>query len=146
MEPVDIPLKRHERAQRANVELVLTLSESGAVAIDGFGYQPGSVVDVWTFSEPRYLGQMTVGADGTFSGVSQIGDLAVGEHTVQVNGLSVAGSQRSVNLGVEVTALVDNTPRSLPTTGSAGVLWSWMLVALALGGLLLLSARWPRKI
>jgi hypothetical protein len=102
------------------------------------------------FSEPRYLGQMTVGADGRFAGVSQLGDLALGEHTVQVNGLSAAGSQRSANLGVEVTALAAATPTAqpdtLPTAGLAGELWSWMLAALTLGGLLVLSARRPRRI
>jgi uncharacterized delta-60 repeat protein len=130
--------------------LVLTLSESGAVAVEGTGFLPGSVVDLWMFSEPRYLGQLTVGADGKFAGVSQLGDIAVGEHTVQVNGLSAAGSQRSANLGVEVNALVAATPTAqpdtLPAVGLAGELWSWMLVALALGGFLLLSARRPQRI
>jgi uncharacterized delta-60 repeat protein len=130
--------------------LVLTLSESGAVAVEGTGFLPGSVVDLWMFSEPRYLGQLTVGADGKFAGVSQLGDVAVGEHTVQVNGLSVTGSQRSANLGVEVNALVTATPTAqpdtLPAVGLASELWSWMLVALALGGLLLLSTRRPQRI
>jgi hypothetical protein len=55
----------------------------------------GGVIEAWMFSEPRYLGQIAVGADGTFSGVAPLGDLEEGEHTLQVNGSTVRGSQRS---------------------------------------------------
>ena len=115
---------------------VLTFEVGGAANTQGEGFEPGSRVDVWLFSEPRYLGQVIVRADGTFAGEIDLGDIDPGEHTLQVTGLSQTGAQRSANLGVVVNANEAASPGGesvLPTTGSSPArLW---LVALVLVGL-----------
>ncbi len=119
---------------------VLTLEQDGSVTTTGIGFEPGSTVHVWLFSEPRYLGALTVLADGTFQGTVALGDLDVGEHTLQVNGLSQTGAGRSASLGVIVEPAQTPTPAPgvLPATGSsATTLW---LIALTLIGLGLVSA------
>jgi hypothetical protein len=110
---------------------VLELEERGLAKVSGAGFLAGTPVYVWLFSEPRFLGELTVNADGTFSGNVPLGDIAPGEHTLQVNGISFDGLPRTANLGVVVNALP--TPTTLPATGS-DPLGLWVL-ALALFGL-----------
>jgi hypothetical protein len=116
---------------------ILTLEEAGRANVDGLGFWPGSIVDIWLFSEPRYLGSLAVAPDGTFMGDVDLVGIVVGEHTLQVNGLSQAGAQRSANLGV----IVDPTVSRLPSTGREGDRTVPMAVLLTAVGLLALVAR-----
>jgi hypothetical protein len=129
---------------------VLTLEEQGLANVNGLGFEPGSLVHVWLFSEPRYLGQLTVNVDGTFTGSVELGDIDVGEHTLQVNGTSRQGSLRSANLGVVVnpSQVPLPGPGVLPATGgerSSLMLWI-TLMTLALGSAMLRIARRPQPI
>jgi len=114
---------------------VLTLEQGGSARVSGEGFMPGSPVFVWLFSEPRFLGELTVGADGTFTGVVFLGDIEVGEHTLQANGTSADGVARSTNLGVLVEAAGVPGPGTgeLPSTGSA--MTPLVLVSMLLLGL-----------
>ncbi len=116
---------------------ILTLEEAGRANVDGLGFLPGSIVDIWLFSEPRYLGSLAVAPDGTFIGDVDLVGIVVGEHTLQVNGLSQAGAQRSANLGV----IVNPTVSRLPSTGREGDRTIPMAVLLTAVGLLALVAR-----
>lgn len=108
---------------------VLTLTPSGGLNVRGSGFVPGSIVDVWLFSTPTFVGTVVVGDDGTFSGTLVVPvQLAPGDHTLQANGVSSDGLTRSLNLGVEVV------PNSfeLPVTGGSSRamdLSLWLLVA-----------------
>jgi flagellar motor protein MotB len=82
---------------------VLLLEQSGTASVEGFGFSPGTPVYVWLFSQPRLLGTLTVDADGAFGGTVPIpGDVPVGGHTLQINGLTPEGQVRSLSLGVQV--------------------------------------------
>jgi hypothetical protein len=125
---------------------VLTLEERGLANVSGEGFQSGSPVYVWLFSEPRFLGELTVNADGTFTGIVPLGDIAPGEHTLQVNGISSDGLPRTANLGVRVNPLHTSPPvdAALPTTGSdPRGLWLVGMVMLAAGAAML-SRRRPK--
>jgi hypothetical protein len=98
---------------------VLTLEERGVANVSGEGFLAGTPVYVWLFSEPMFLGELTVNPDGTFTGSVALGDIAPGAHTLQVNGTASDGKARTVNLGVVVTA----SGVSLPAAGfDVGVL------------------------
>jgi hypothetical protein len=137
-------------------QFVLNLVQGGAARAEGSGFEPGSLVDLWLFSEPRYLGQLTVGIDGTFGGTVDLGDVAVGAHTLQVNGSS-QGELRSANLGVLVAAAASSSGGSmswgfemvseLPDTGVSDDHEVLMVLALVLTvcGTLMLMARRPRR-
>jgi hypothetical protein len=116
---------------------VLELEANGSARVEGEGFLAGSTVDVWLFSEPKYLGQLTVGADGRFAGSLALGNIEVGEHTLQVNGLSPDGVQRSANLGVVVAPAL--TPTLPATGGDPAVLWALALAMFGVG--LVLSVR-----
>jgi hypothetical protein len=121
----------------------LILEQEGLANVTGVGFEPGSSVYVWLFSEPRFLGELTVNADGTFAGSVALGDVEIGEHTLQVNGVSQQGSQRSANLGVVVDPL-ELTGGVLPTTGSnqQPLAWLLMIVMLTMGAMF---TRWGRR-
>jgi len=125
---------------------VLTLEERELANVAGQGFLPGTPVYVWLFSEPRFLGELTVKADGTFSGAVSLGDIAPGEHTMQVNGTSFDGRDRTANLGVLVRAVSvpDSGPAVLPSRGrDLGALN--LALGLLLGGGLLMAAGRRRR-
>ena len=114
----------------------LNVDSGGSVSVSGNGFAPGSTVHVWVMSDPQYLGPVTVGADGAFSGVFALPDgLPVGNHTVQANGVTNSGQDRSLNLGI---ALVPSG--ELPATG-AGTGTLVALLTVTAGALALLSTR-----
>ncbi len=91
------------QATRVDADGNLVLSREGTVAVNGDGFRPGSRAEVWMFSTPTFLGYAEVGADGTFAGNFTLPDLlALGEHTVQVNGVGITADQWSVSMGVVV--------------------------------------------
>jgi len=112
------------------------LEEDGNARVSGFGFKPGTLVHVWMFSEPRYLGALPVQADGTYAGTFPLDDVAVGAHTLQANGISFDDRDRSANLGVVVQPSVVPLPSVLPATGtSSALVWlaSVALFALVTG-------------
>ena len=117
---------------------VVTLTRGREVTVSGDGFQPGSLVDVWLFSTPTYLGTVRVNADGTFSGSLTVpSTIAVGGHTLQANGNSSDGRLRSLNLGVQ---LVDRS-FTLPKTGSSDTLGLVAVWLLAAGAFLVIARR-----
>jgi hypothetical protein len=122
---------------------IITLKERGAANVSGYGFMPDTPVYVWLFSEPTFLGELTVAADGTFTGQMPLIDIAPGEHTLQVNGTSFDGLPRTANLGVLVTAPPVATPATLPATGIT-THHQWALLLLSLGALLAILSRRPR--
>lgn len=115
--------------------------EAGRFArIQGSGFAPGTPVAVWLFSDPRYLGQIMVGRDGAFDGQVPVPtDVELGRHTLQANGTTADGRERSVSLAAVVEADTQTTPAeaAAPTelafTGAAS---PWLT---ALGLLFLVS-------
>ena len=95
---------------------------------------PGTRAEAWLFSTPVLLGTVTVGDDGTFASDVLMDSLviAVGSHTLQVQGIGIDGYTRAVNLGVDV---ID--PQALSPDGSAPSilvlsLSLWLLLAVVL--------------
>jgi LPXTG-motif cell wall-anchored protein len=131
--------------EEQNGREVLELEVDGAANVGGFGFLPGTLVHVWLFSDPIYLGSLLVAADGTYSGPVDLFGVEAGLHTLQVNGISFDGKERTANLGVVVRALGEPGGR-LPATGSSGtssmVLLAVLMTAL---GLVLVSHRVRRR-
>jgi hypothetical protein len=95
---------------------VVTLVRNRDVEVTGSGFLPGSLVDVWLFSTPIFIGTVRVGPDGSFEGRLDLpSGVSVGAHTLQANGLTPDQKQRSLNLGVQVLGSVE-----LPVTGVSG--------------------------
>jgi outer membrane protein OmpA-like peptidoglycan-associated protein len=94
---------------RANQPLGLTpegaliLESDRFASVEGTGFKPLSEVQLYAFSEPRFLGSITTDANGGFNGKVQIPlDLPAGQHTLQANGLSPNDEVRSLSIGVLV--------------------------------------------
>lgn len=132
---VDVPSLRRSTS---STEGFVTLLLGGRVEASGQGFEPGSMVDVWLFSDPVYIGSLPVADDGTFDGELTVPtNIAPGTHTLQANGLTTDGNLRSMNIGVEVA-----TPRlQLPVTGNSGQPITGWAVALLAFGLVILSYR-----
>jgi predicted RNA-binding protein with TRAM domain len=69
------------------------------ISVNGRGLSPRSQAVVWMFSTPTRLGVISVSISGEYSAEFEVGEnFDLGEHTVQVNGISEAGEIRSMNL------------------------------------------------
>lgn len=131
--------------EEQNGREVLELEVDGAANVGGFGFLPGTLVHIWLFSDPIYLGSLLVAADGTYSGPVDLIGVAVGQHTLQVNGISFDGKERTANLGVVVRTLGEPGGR-LPATGSSGANFMVLLAVLMTAlGLVLVSHRARRR-
>lgn len=102
-----------------NAREVLELEVDGAANVNGFGFKPGTLVHIWLFSDPIYLGSLLVAEDGTFTGSVDLLDVEFGEHTLQVNGISYDDKDRTANLGVVIRPNTAVEPTAqLPATGT----------------------------
>jgi LPXTG-motif cell wall-anchored protein len=124
---------------------VLQLEPTGGVLVQVTGARPGTTAYVWLFSEPRLLGEVTIGADGTFDGVLPLDGIEDGTHTLQITMITANGSVRTANFGVVVTASGAPTPGPgvLPSTGNGLSAMLLLVAALLLmtGGLALAGRR-----
>lgn len=114
---------------------VLRLESQGFTQLGGTGYQPGTPVTVWLFSEPTFLGQLAVNPDGTFTGTVPLAGIAAGEHTLQITGTTPEGQPRTLNIGVIVNPQPAPAPGDgqLPSTGTNAT--PLLIAALTLLGL-----------
>lgn len=91
--------------QKLDTDGNIILNSDRFVSFEGDGFAPGSLIKLWIFSDPTGLGDVTADANGAFKGKVQLpAGLQIGEHTVQLNGLTETGQVRSVSLGVVVEA------------------------------------------
>jgi hypothetical protein len=78
----------------------------------GRGYAPGSTVELWIHSTPRYLATVTAAADGTFSTIVQIpSGTSPGPHSIVSDGVDDVSER--LRLAVPITVVAATMP---PTT------------------------------
>lgn len=76
-----------------------------STVLRGSGYQPNTPIRFYLLPG-TYIGQLMTNASGSYAGSLAIpANLQAGSATLQVNGFAPDGSVRSLNLGVNVTAL-----------------------------------------
>jgi hypothetical protein len=118
-----------ELLEDAEGNAYMQLRTGGEVEVTGEGFKPNSVVHVWIFSTPKYVGKLIVGPDGKFTGWLNLpAGISVGMHTLQVNGYTPEDTERTANLGVQVKR--DLLP---PTGADTGALLVTVFVLLAAG-------------
>jgi hypothetical protein len=77
----------------------LVLNEDQQVRVSGPGFKPNTEVHVYLFSTPRLIGTTTTDSNGYFVGIfPMLKDVAVGNHLIQVNGISPDNQVRSTTL------------------------------------------------
>lgn len=124
---------------RVDDEGRLVATSGGSVQVSGEGFSPGTTVDVWMFSTPKLLGEVMVGADGSFSRrLTLPAGIAVGPHTVQMNGISTDGQLRSLSTGIVVEAEGSALAHELAYTGSSPLPLVGLALALLLTGIVAL--------
>jgi hypothetical protein len=120
----------------------IILNKDRFVQFSGSGFAPGSIIKVWLFSDPASLSKVTADASGNFVGEAQLPEgIPVGQHTVQLNGLTEDGQLRSVSLGVVVEPVaVVPAPVPFDFSGLMNMLW-----ILAAGVLIWFFILWRRR-
>ena len=85
----------------------LAVDKTGTLRIEGDGFAPNSLVDVWLFSTPTFLGTVVVDPNGNFDGTFNLAQLGLpeGSHTLQASGITASGDQRVANLGIQLKGL-----------------------------------------
>lgn len=118
----------------------IILNDDRFVEFNGSGFAPGSLVKVWLFSDPAELSQLTADSTGSFTGRALIPTATpVGEHTIQLNGITKDGQLRSVALGV----VVQPNTGPIPVATDLGML-NWLLIGAA-GFLFFWFILWRRR-
>ncbi len=99
-----------------------------AANVSGSGFLPDTRADVWLFSEPTLLGTVDIDENGEFNGSINVDGrvVAVGEHTLQLQGVGEDGYVRAANLGV----VVNDADGAAATTEQSSLTWIWWLIAL----------------
>lgn len=122
----------------------ITLVQAKTASVSGEGFQPGTRVDIWLFSDPTLLGSVTVSADGGFTGDVFLDAryAVVGEHTLQLQGVGADGFIKAANLGVVVQEPVVPDP----VTSSPWTFWVLILMSVALAGAVILVAARRRRV
>lgn len=96
-----------ESASPLDADGRLVVERRGTIQVAGEGFAPTSKVRVWAFSEPTLVVELFSDDAGAFEGVAEMpSSLAVGVHTVQINGVSPSGDVRSLNFGLNVVEKV----------------------------------------
>jgi len=116
----------------------LTLVRNESARVSGDGFMPGTRADVWLFSEPTLLGTVTIDDEGRFDGEVNIDGrvIAVGNHTLQLQGVGEDGYVRAANMGVTVGDPAEVVPTA--EENSLMFIW-WVLAALVLMALVIVS-------
>jgi len=115
----------------------LRLTADDVVVIEGSGFDPGKDVEVWMFSTPTLLGDLTADADGAVAGRFNVPvTLESGEHRLVLSGATNGSVPVVLSLGLQVGAI--------PTT-----LWSgipiWIPVTIAILLAVLIPTRYSRR-
>lgn len=103
----------------------IVLSSNRLVGVNGDGFLPNSIVNVYLFSTPTLLGTVMTDANGKFNANFPVAEsIAVGNHVIQVNGFSPTKEVRSASVGLLVDSVANiaaTTKISLVKIGSTGV-------------------------
>jgi hypothetical protein len=82
---------------------LLRLGTQDQVVVEAAGYVPGNVVDVWMYSTPTRLGQLSVDATGAISGSFELPEtLTAGDHRVVLDGQNNRGQDVVLGIGVSI--------------------------------------------
>ena len=113
----------------------LVLREGAVLTLKGTGFAPNSTVTLWLFSQPVDLGEVTANAQGEVEvSVSLPAGVELGEHTVQMAGVSAEGELRVLNVAIVV--------EEAPSAGALPILpVAAGLLVLALVGAFLVTRR-----
>jgi hypothetical protein len=94
----------------------LVLNARSSASFSGSGFAPNTNVVIWLFSDPKELGSVLTDSSGSFEGSLPIpSEILAGEHTVQLNGLTPTGQNRSVAVGVVVSDETASASSYFPT-------------------------------
>jgi hypothetical protein len=109
----------------------IILKQDRFVQFSGTGFAPGSIVKVWLFSDPTEISEVLADANGNFVGQAQLPEgITVGEHTIQLNGLTKDGQLRSVALGVLVQPALAVAPAAQVGFDLSGLMnFLWVIAA-----------------
>jgi hypothetical protein len=82
----------------------LIMQEDATLSLRASGFAPNSIVTLWLFSQPYALGEFRADANGEVEfDVAVPAGFELGEHTVQLNGVSAEGELRTMNMAIVVT-------------------------------------------
>ncbi len=128
---------------RVNVRGMPVFRPGDEVSVSVTGLMPATETSMWVFSTPVLLGRGTTDASGALDASWPLPSaLAVGDHTVQLNGISADGTARSVEIKIEIVRPDDenttDNEQVTPAPGSNdGSLPTGIILIAALAGLIL---------
>ena len=102
---LDAVSQQNGRAIQPSAEGIMQVYHGDMFTVEVSGLKPGTTVELWLFSTPKFLGSAVVAADGTLTASFEIpAGVHVGAHTAQFDAVSADGSPLSVNTALHVSA------------------------------------------
>ena len=126
-----------------NGELVLKLVRDEETVVRGKGFKPKTRADVYLYSEPTLVGSVTIDEEGIFFGEFKLDPelIAVGNHTLQVQGVGTDGYVKTANMGV----VVEDSPSPIADIQEEPGWWWWLLLLPLIITLLIIFVRRTAK-
>lgn len=89
---------------------LLRLDNQDQIIVEAEGYEHGGVVDVWMYSTPTRLGQLTVAQLGTIKGSFLLPEsLETGDHRVVLDGQNNQGQDVVIGIGISIGEVTQNS-------------------------------------
>ena len=140
---LEMDLSGNEPGATKDVQGQLTFFTGKQGVASGYGFQPGSLVEVWLASTPRMLGTASVASDGTWTKVFDVPvDVAEGLHTIQAEGIGLSGQPQAVSAGVLISPTASEV--ELPVTGRPFTGWSTFAIIMVTVGACVLAVERKR--
>lgn len=142
---LDAVSQQNGKPIQPTAEGIMQVFHGDMFTVEVSGLQPGSVVEVWLFSTPKFLGSAVVSADGTLTASFEIpAGVHVGAHTAQFDAVSADGSPLSVNTALQIAAPEISSSEDVSGENNA-VLYSALIVLLFLALIVFVLIRKRRQ-
>jgi predicted RNA-binding protein with TRAM domain len=130
----------HGKDLPLDASTTVVVHKGGTMHVKVSGFLPGSQVTIWGHSTPVQLDTFAVDSTGTIERTFTLPrSMAVGDHTIIVEGTSVQKEQASMQVGIRIVAAGSSS------TANDGWWWWLLLLVLAAIAALLIVARRVRR-
>jgi len=120
--------------------VIVTLSPERVLTVAGINFQPGSTVTITVTDSGKQV-TATVQPDGSWTASADLSNVDNAEGTLLIEGIAADGSTYSETFKVPAAGESTTEPTEATAESSGMPVWGWILIALAVAGLIALGIK-----